>query len=262
MADITSFQSGNVGDKEGKVNWRGDQVLIPQGGQSINESSSVPLAELGSRKVVGDRVFRYARLGGVASAPGDVLQHNMQMQLSITAGSADPAGAKTFTFFKTASDAAADLFAEGNLWSQSGTAANLGQVYRVRTHGSISSNTNGTLYLYDALQKTVNVTDKWSIAQNPYGTLTQNTAGTTPTAGVLVCPATTNDYVWVQTWGPCAVKSLTAIGANASPVFATATGSVVGYAGTDMQNKQTLGYLMMTSTTLSERELVFLTIAP
>ena len=51
MADITVRNQGNV-DGSGKVNWRGDQVSAPQGGQSIYESSSIQLAQLGARKIV------------------------------------------------------------------------------------------------------------------------------------------------------------------------------------------------------------------
>lgn len=229
MADITGFNSGEVAN-EGLQNWRGDQVAAPQGGQSVFKSSSVQLAPLGSRKVVGDRVFRYAKLGAIATVPGDLLQCNLAENMA-TAGGTDPAGGKVFTFFHTASAAAADLYAEGYVYSQSGTAANLGQIYRIRTHAAISQDTNGSLYLYDPLTKQVNVTDEWAVVKNPYNGVTQCTAGTAPIAGVLACPATTNDYVWIQTWGPCAVKAQTAAGGG-NVMYAAATGAVKGFIAT------------------------------
>jgi len=269
MADITTLQSGNVGEKMGKVNWRGDQVTIPQGGQSIHESSSVQLAELGSRLVVGDRVFRYAQLGAVAAQAGDVLQFPANAaafaQLGVTAGGTDAAGSKTFTFYST-TDRAADFFAEGYLWSESGTAGNLGAIYRIKSHSSLGATTNGTLVLYDALQKNVNVTDEWSVIRNPYKLVTQNTAGTVATAGVLACPATTNDYVWIQTWGPCAIKSQTAAGGAVvgNQFGPAATGAVVGFiaTGTGGTPVNAIGEFLYAAPAASDRALAFIRIAP
>ncbi len=270
MADITSVQQGNVSEKMGKVNWRGDQNLVPQGGQSINESSSVQLADLGTRLVVGDRVFRYAQLGAIASVPGDVLQFPDSSvkgfcELLATGGNTDASGGKTFTFY-CATSHAADFFAEGYIISQSGTAANLGQMYRIKTHASVADTSNVTLTLYDALQKNVNVTDKWSIYRNPYALVKQSVAGTTATAGVLSCPATTNDFVWIQTWGPCAIKSQTAAGGAVvgNQFGPAATGAVVGFiaTGTGGTPINKIGEYLYAAPVASERSLAFLTIAP
>lgn len=271
MANITAYQGGNMPDQEGKVNWRGDQTLVPQGGQSINESSSVQLADLGSRKVVGDRVFRYARLGAIATNPGDVLQFPASSvkgfcELLATAGNAnDPVNGKTFTFY-CATSHAADFFAEGYIIAQSGTAANLGQVYRIKTHASVADTSNVTLNLYDGLQKAPNVTDKWSIYRNPYNGVIQNVAGTVAAAGVLSCPATTNDYVWIQTWGPCAVKAQTAAGGAVvgNAVGAAATGAVVGFiaTGTGGTPITPIGEVLYAAPVASETVMTFLKIAP
>lgn len=268
MADITAIQSGNVSEKMGKVNWHLPPGAPPPGGQSIHESSSVQLADLGQRLVVGDRVFRYAQLGGVAAIPGDILQFPASSvkgfcELLATGGNTDASGGKTFTFY-CATSHAADFFAEGMIISQSGTAANLGQFYRVKTHGSVADTSTVTLTLYDALQKAVNVTDKWSIYANPYKLVTQNTAGTVATAGVLSCPATTNDYVWIQTWGPCALKSQTAVGGFGNMAFAAATGAAVGFiaTGTGGNPGNPIATYLYAAPVASERSLAFLTIAP
>lgn len=263
MADITTLQSGNVGDRQGKVNWRGDQTLVPQGGQSIYESSSVQLADLGARLVVGDRVFRYAQLGGVAATPGDLLQCNLAHSVAVTGGGTDAAGGKTFTFFHTASGAAENLYAEGYLYTITGTtAARLGLTYRVKTHPTIATDAAGVLTLYDALQAAETVTDLYRLVKNPYKGVTQNTAGTAAAAGVLSCPATTNDYVWIQTWGPCAVKASTAAG-GANVMYAGATGAVVGFiaVGTGGVVGAQIGQFT-TVPTASNRDLGFLMIAP
>ena len=261
MADITGFNSGDVNDSE-LVNWRGDQSVVPQGGQSIYKSSSVALARLGSRLVVGDRVFRYAQLGGVAATPGDLLQTNVQFSVAVTGGGTDPAGGKTFTFFHTASGAAADLYAEGYLYTITGTtAARLGLSYRVRTHALIATDTAGTLYLYDPLQVAESVDDLYRLIVNPYKLVTQNTANTAGAAGVLVCPATTNDYVWIQTWGPCVAKCQT--GSAGNSVYAAATGAVKCFIATGTGGT-VFGHVgqFLNAPVASNRDMIFLQIAP
>ena len=269
MADITGFQTGVVTDRMGKVNWHIPSGGLPPG-QSINESSSVALADLGQRLVVGDRVFRYAQLGGIAAVAGDVLQYPASSaaancELLATGGNTDASGGKTFTFY-CATSHAADFFAEGYIISQSGTAANLGAMYRVKTHASVADTTNVTLTLYDALQKNVNVTDKWSMYRNFYKLVTQNTAGTVASAGVLACPATTNDYVWIQTWGPCAIKSQTALGGAVigNGFGAAATGAVVGFiaTGTGGSPVTQIGEYLYAAPVASEKSLAFIRIAP
>jgi hypothetical protein len=230
MADITGFNDGQVAE-EGLQNWRGDQTVVPEGAQSIFKSSSVPLARLGARKVVGDRVFRYAQLGAVAATPGDVLQSNFVNQVPTTAGDTNPAGDKKFTYFKTASAAVANFFAEGYVHCVSGTAANTGLMYRIRSHSSMGADTNTSIVLYDPLETAINVTDKYVVSANPYKLVTQHTAGTAPAAGVLCCPATTNDYVWIQTWGPCAVRAQTNVDA-AGAMYMAATGAAKGFIAT------------------------------
>lgn len=257
MADITDFQHGQP-DDSGKVNWRGDQVSVPQGGQSIYKSSSVQLAELGERKVVGDRVFRYARANGTIGA-GDVCQGFVDNRINVTAGASDPAGGFIFTWY-AATTQAANLWAEGYLISQSGTAANLGYTYRVKSHAA-ASGTNVALTLYDPLVKVPNTADKWSIFSNAYAKVTECTAGTAPPVGVCPIAVTTNDYFWLQTWGPCGVKTIA--GTDAGNVQAGATGQVNApiLATTAGAERAYIGYALHTFTA-SEYGLVFLTIAP
>jgi len=262
MATITGFQDGSVNDS-GKVNWRGDQVTAPIG-QSIYNSSQVQLADLGARMVVGDRVFRYAQLGGIASTPGDVLQTALLPRIPTTGGGTSPAGGRQFVFFNTGSASTLDQYAEGTLHCVSGTAANMGQMYRIRSHASTADGANMTLTLYDPLLTTENVTDLWAIYRNPYKLVTQVTAGlgAVPIAGVLVCAATTNDYVWIQTWGPAAVKSQTSALA-AGPIYAAATGAAVGFiaTGTGGAIYTPIGWAM-TVPVASDRALAYLQIAP
>mgnify|MGYP003394555888 FL=1 len=262
MAKITGFQDGSVNDS-GKVNWRGDQTTAPNA-QSIYNASQVQLAELGARMVVGDRVFRYAQLGGVASTPGDVLQTNLLPRIPTTGGGTSAAGGRTFIFYNTGSASTLNQYAEGTLHCVSGTAANVGQMYRIKSHASTADGANVTLTLYDPLLITEDVIDLWAVNRNPYKLVTQVTAGlgAVPIAGVLVCAATTNDYVWIQTWGPAAVKAQTSALAG-GPIYAAATGAAVGFiaTGTGGAIYTPIG-IAMTVPVASDRALAFLQIAP
>lgn len=270
MANITGFNQGNVSN-EGKQNWRGDQVSVTPGNQSVYESSTVPLAELGSRKVVGDRVFRYAQAGGgVTINAGDVVQVSpaasaggclgaVNGYISVTAATVNQADGKAFLYY-FATSAAANLFAEGYLYSQSGTAANMGQMYRIKEHSSVADTSNATLVLYDPLTRTSNVTDKWSLRMNQYKSVTQATAATNVAAGVALIALTTSDYFWLQTWGPVNVKAGVGV-IDGISVGMGATGQVAGVTVVTGTVPASIGWAMQTLT-VSERGMIWLTIAP
>lgn len=270
MADITVRNQGQVSD-EGKVNWRGDQVTVTPGGQSIYESSSIQLADLGARKVVGDRVFRYAQAGGgVTINAGDICQVSpvasangalgaLTAHINVTAGTVNQAGGKVFNFYFSTS-AVADFWAEGYLYSQSGTAANMGQMYRIKSHGSYADTSKATLTLYDPLTLTSNVTDKWSIKVNKYKSVTQATAATNAAVGVATIAVTTSDYFWIQTWGPVNVKAGVGV-IDGISVGMGATGQCAGVTVVTATVPGSIGFAMQTLT-VSERGLIFLTIAP
>lgn len=253
MADITVRNQGEM-ETSGKVNWRGDQVKAPIE-QSIYKTSTIQLDELGARKVVGDRVFRYAKAGGAIGA-GDLAQLSATQLINVTAGGASPAGGRAFTWYASGA-MSKDLYAEGYLISQSGTAANMGHMYRVKSHPAISAATNGVLTLYDELALVSNVTDNWSLMQNMHKGVTEMTAGTAPAVGVAVVAATTNDYLWLETWGPCNVKCSAVAAANIK-VVAGDTGEVKVPAAT---TGVSIGYSMQVLTA-SQRGMVFLQIAP
>jgi len=259
MADITERNQGNVDDC-GKVNWRGDQVSVPQGGQSIYDTSTVQLADLGSRKIVGDRVFRYALASGAAGA-GDICQSAPKSLVNVTGGNADPAGGKVFTFyFATANDA--NVYAEGSLHCQSGTAANMGYMYRIKSHPAVATTSECTLTLYDPLKRAVNVTDTWTIHQNPYAAVLENTSGAALAIGAAPIAVTSGEYFWLQTYGPMAIKS-SAVAAAGIAIAPGATGESYSYvvATTAKSASVILGQSMQVMTA-SQYGMAFITIAP
>ena len=254
MARITVRNQGEVEDS-GKVNWRGDQVSTPQGGQGVYDTAAIKLADLGARKVVGDRVFRYAKAGG-ALAAGDLLETKAVTLNSVTAGLASPAGGKVFAFY-AATAITKDFFAEGNIISQSGTAGNMGHYYRIKDHPANAAGTSDmNVTLYDRLEKIANVADEWTITQNAYVNVQQQTAVAGVTVGLAPVAVSSGDYCWLQTWGPASVKG----GAIAAglPICAGATGAVTAPVATTGAR---IGFTM-SIITASQRGVAFLQIAP
>lgn len=252
MADITTRNQGDVAE-ESKVNWRGDQVTLCQGDQSIYKSSSIKLADLGSRKVVGDRVFRYAKaLTGFAA--GELVESKMTL-LEATGGGTDAAGGKTFTFYG-ANTIAKDTYAEGYL-----TVVTEGSLYRIKSNDAVSSAGNGVFYLYDPLQTLESVAAEYSIVQNPYLACEQQTTGAASLCiGASPITVTTGDYYWLQTWGPAQVKAGAA--AKGDMLVADVTGQTIAFdnssAGVEIP---IIGQALMDHTA-SQWGLTYLQIAP
>lgn len=256
MADITVRQQGEVSD-EGKMNWRGDQSVVPQGGQSIYKTSSIKLAELGSRKVVGDRVFRYALSADTIAAGliGSAMIHDAKW-LKTTIGTDWVVGNNIIALYAS-TDIAADAFAEGYVWVAQGTNANEGYMYRVRSNSSTSDTGDYTVTLYDAIVQTADVSDKCSIIPNLYKGVIRNTTEVNPPVGVAPVAVVSSDYFWLQTYGP------TAIQVGSAGVPATGEEVTVGSAGMSETTggEYVIGVALNTGSAL-DSQLVFLTIAP
>lgn len=257
---ITQRSQGEV-DDSGKVNWRGDQVSLGQGGQSIYQASQVQLAQLGSRKVVGDRVFRYARAGAAIAqqqlnkAPATADGENNVTQT--TCGQHN-IGQRTMNLY-SALAVDANAYAEGYVMVADGTS--VGPMYRIKSHGAISKTATGELTLYDPLVTTHTAADEVSVFRNMYNLVLEfATIGDVP-VGVSPVAATTNDYFWMQTWGPCAIAQSTGTGivAQGGLAFPGVTGAV--QAATAAGTMPDIGYGMYLGTA-NIGGAVYLKIAP
>lgn len=204
MADITQRGQGEVEDT-GKHNWRGDQVTLGQGGQAYNKSSTVKLADLGSRKVIGDRVFRYARAAG-AITMGDLIQQNAVVagEASVPSASSDTGvvGSKVFSLYSTTA-LTKDELAEGYMWVQTGSTP--GGMYRIKSNAVNAGAVAANIELYDTILTTFGATSEVAILRNMYSKVAQYDTNGHP-VGVAPISCTTNDYFWLQTWGPAAIK--------------------------------------------------------
>ena len=256
MADITSRNSGCV-EAGGKTNWRGDQVSVPQGGQSIYKSSSIKLADLGSRKVVGDRVFRYAKASTdiAAGLIASMVVHDAKW-LKTSIGTDWVVGARIIGLYAS-TNIAKDTFAEGYVWVAQGTNANEGYMYRVKSNKATSSAGDYEVTLYDEIVQTADVTDKCSILPNMYNDVQRQTSEVDPPVGVAPIAVTSADYFWLQTWGPTAVQ----VGSAGVP--ATGEEVTVGSAGMSetTSGEFVIGCALNTGSAL-DSQLVFITLAP
>lgn len=252
MADITSKMQGNVSN-EGMVNWRGDQVSVPQGGQSIYDTASVQLAELGSRKVVGDRVFRYAK-AGTDLAAGRTCQYGGEILRSLAVGTNQGAGMRTFTI-TAATAISANTYAEGYLICEIGaTDENLGIMYRIKANALGSSAGTCVLTLYDEIKATVQATSTWSVSQNLHLSVASGSAAGCP-LGVAPVDVTASEYFWLQTWGPSPMIGTVAAGSGAM-------NSVSGLATVIAATGAQAGVAIEALAAATNYGLAFLTIAP
>ncbi|NCN96922.1 MAG: hypothetical protein GW928_05590, partial [Rhodoferax sp.] len=155
-------------------------------------------AELGSRKVVGDRVFRYGKaLQDIAA--GFVVEYGGETLNSIAVGGAVTQGSGLKTFTITAATAiSANTYADGYLICKKGaTDGNLGMMYRIKSNAVGAAGGTCKLTLYDPIAYAVQLTSTWQVAQNLY--LNVISAILTRAAiGVAPIDVTTGDYFWVQ----------------------------------------------------------------
>ena len=259
MSDITMYNQGNVSD-EGKINWRAGDSAVDSGDQSIFDTSTVPLTAHGQVKVVGDRIFRYGRVGAVAAAlkPGQALQINVRLAFS-TAAAADPAGGKQITYFFSSAAAsgtvAANYYAEGYIYfGGTGTSTQMGMSYRVKSHAAVATSGNATIYLYEPLKYSVSATaDGLVLMKNPFDGLIANATGAVFCPGICVVNATTNDYMWIQTGGPCPVRQAAAGAIQGTPLALGTSGAALPMLittanATYQLSSQIIGYAMHVGT--------------
>lgn len=254
---ITVRNQGEVEDS-GLVNWRGDQNAVPQGGQSIYQSSDIPMAKLGSRKVVGDRVFRYALSGDSAIVAGDlVAARYFEAKCQTNTAGAAVVGAKTWTYWAS-TNISSDALAEGYIWVQQCTASHEGYMYRIKTHASIGSAGTGTLYLYDAIAHTASADCEVGVYQNLYKGVVTATTEVDPITGVAPIHASSGDYFWLQTWGVAAVHQGSAgLQGVGGPIVGGSAGACESTDGATA----VIGTLLTTAVA-DESSLCWITIAP
>ena len=180
------------------------------------ETSSTKEHPFGTRMVIGDRIYKYVKVGAVAIANGGLLMAapigipNHEVDLVIPSASAVGANSIVVTLGSTA--ATEDQYADGYVYYNGHLPANKsGEIYKIRQHNSVLTGGEATLNLYDGdtvKTATVASSTEVGIAANPYNgiIISPASAATSLSMGVSTGPmdattATVDSFGWVQTWG-------------------------------------------------------------
>lgn len=189
--------------------------------QGIMETSSIQMEDVGCLRILPDgRKFRYAKATAAAIAPGFALQHSEPTANHINRSAVATAkGSTQVTFTLGATAVTADMYKDGFLQVNAGTAGTLGTQYRIKSHNVCAGSDAIYVELADPLVTALVVTtDKLSLIPNPYrgvslGGVAYGCAGVTP---VYVAASY---YFWAQTGGvaACVIVNATAKGSTLIP---------------------------------------------
>jgi hypothetical protein len=182
-------------------------------GQDIYEESSVAKCKLGSRLVLGDRVFRYVKnaaaatllVGKICQAPAAEVTSAYEEDVVVPTTS--PVGATTVYITNTTghSTIAANALKDGYLVI--GAGAGLGTCMKIKSNTAAVAGALCTITLYDPLPVALTAsTNTVSYVFSPYNNVVLD-AGTGQLVGVPMITPTASYYLWVQTWGPCGLTA-------------------------------------------------------
>jgi len=233
--------------------------------QSISDATTNQLAPLGTRLEVGERVYYYAHAGTSANVgAGRVVCSTAPVashQADILVPAVTSAGAKVITVTLGAS-VANNEYAEGYMIVSSGTGS--GMSYRVKSHGSFgTAATDWSIVLYDPIKEPMTATTELNFIPNMYTSVKIASELLDLAVGVTSTPATTGEFLWLQTWGPCAVLNTAAVlAAGAIARMGTLGGVAINVDGTTAgSNVQNLvGKNFNLAGTADEDTPIFLTI--
>lgn len=182
--------------------------------QNIYEQSATALHKIGSRLVLGDRVFRYALAGASALIAGQLCESaafggsSATIQRDLVVATTGAVGSRTVVVTLATDAATLDQYADGYLTVYDGTVATgLGQCYKIKGNSVGTAGGNCTITLYDDIVVIITAgTAKVTLNTNPYKNVLISAA--TPVGfpvGVPLIAVTAAYYCWLQTWGPACV---------------------------------------------------------
>jgi hypothetical protein len=199
-----------------QTNW---QPTIPVD-QSIYDEQSTQACPLGTKIVVGDRVYYYAQLSTSANVTAGRILCSTQAVASHQSGlmaiAAASAGQTVLSGTSSAA-VAANFYAEGYFGAAAGTAA--GQLYRVR--GNAAGSTGFAFTLYDGLDVAITSGTTFALIRNPFVSVKVGSAVLDIPVGVAPIAVTTGNYFWMQTWGPAMPVYSGAVTAGAALAMGT-----------------------------------------
>ena len=245
-----------------------------------------PLGTAG--RTADGRSYRYAKNGTVAISKGLVAQGPVPTNpwdnatfsyLSTAAGAVSITSTYSYIDINTTNTGsmtvAANFFKEGYLWVSSSSTES-GQMIKIKSHTASSSATAGQYARFTMddgyrLSQTIDSGSFVSVTKNLYdGVVVTPTALTGGVVGVPNCDVAASTtaipvYFWLQTWGPCPVKSGDAITIGMQVTTSTQVDGHVDSASgtTELQvGNVVVGRTMGSGQTTSEFTLVHLTLEP
>jgi len=176
--------------------------------QSIYEVSTVQNFELGTKKVIGDSIYRYGLAGAVDIALGVLCQAPVPAAVhhDLVPSASYAAGVRLVELTIGAANITANEYAGGYLHVNDGTGQ--GQVKKILSHPAALSGATCVFTLVDPLTTAfvVPADTLCAITRNPYNQAIIHPAPpTAQLAGVPVAAIAAGRYGWFQTRGPAAV---------------------------------------------------------
>lgn len=171
--------------------------------QALTAESATQNFPIGTRIVVGERVFRYAKAGGtLAAGKALVAAAAAADHIDLVPSAVASAGDTAISLTNGASTAiTANMYDEGYLFSNDGT--DEGHMYRIASHTTAAVDAVATFTLTDALltDVTADNANEFGLIKNAWSGVTHSATEELLFAGVPLIDVTDTYYFWCQTWG-------------------------------------------------------------
>ena len=195
-------------------------------------TTSAKKHKLGTIMQIGDTEYRYASAAsGAATVAGKLYEARAVVaddNDDLAVATAATAGGTTIgvTFGASVTE---DEYADGWLFSNTGSTSVLGWRYRVKSHPAGTSDVTVTIDEEDGFVQAVSTTTtKVGLFTNPYQEVVISaTTGVGPAVGVAVSDIPASQYGWLQTKGPGVVLAQGAIDEGAGIMRSNATAGAV-----------------------------------
>lgn len=180
--------------------------LGPRGVLGINDildaDDTIQKFPLGTEVKIGDRLFRYAKAGGVALAVGKLMQMVVPIAGHIDEAVDVPvAGGLVVSFTPTSTNITADQYANGYLYVNDDTGE--GYAYRVKSHPAITAAAAGNITLWEDIRLAFGAAATCTLVTSKYDAVIVHPSP--PTAMVVGVPTraiTASRWFWMQIKGP------------------------------------------------------------
>lgn len=234
-------------------------------GSDIRANDATQQMVLGTYAETTDgRGFRYAKVGGVATVPGNVLvsaawsQANQAPVGGLAVNAAVAIGGTTVVT-STSTTNTLNKYAGGYLITD--VTPGEGYTYRIASNTATSAAVGCSFTLDDPIVVALSTASKFVVVKHPYDQVIVSpaTASTGAPVGVATSIITAAQFGWVQTFGPCAVLAGVATSISLPGVPVTPGASTAGTVIVSTAILPTIGWAMQLFTA-TEIQMIYLTI--